>query len=59
MTADSIRRMAMQVIENQQTLIRVNADRDNLVHLLGFNDGVLALAEELIGLLLDEEQTRK
>ena len=55
MTAASIRRIAMQVIADQQALISVDADRNDLIHLLGWNNGVLALAEELIDSLVESQ----
>ena len=57
MTADYIRRTAIQVIADQQAHVGVYVDKDVLVHLLGYNNGVLALAKELIDSLaeLDSE----
>lgn len=56
MTEDSIRRIAMRVMADQQSILSFD-DKNELVHLLGFNYGVLTLAEKLIDSLV-ESQTK-
>lgn len=38
-----IMRVALDVIGDQQSYTKVHSDKENLVYLLGFNDGILAL----------------
>lgn len=47
MTQEYIKRMALDTIMKQQAETKVNADRDNLLYLMGFNDGVIELALNL------------
>lgn len=47
MTQEYIERIALDTIMDQQAATRVNADRDNLLYLMGFNDGVTQLALNL------------
>ena len=58
MTADSIRRMAIEVIAEQQAYVTINSDKDSLLHLFGFNNGVLTLAEQLIGSLVESQSIK-
>lgn len=43
-----IRKIAIDTIGEQQAKTLVNSDRDNLLYLMGFNDGVIELANSLI-----------
>lgn len=47
MTQEYIKQMALKTIMKQQAETKVNADRDNLLYLMGFNDGVIELALNL------------
>ena len=47
MTQEYIKQMALDTIMGQQAETKVNADRDNLLYLMGFNDGVIELALNL------------
>ena len=47
MTQEYIKQMALDTIMEQQAKTKVNADRDNLLYLMGFNDGVIELALNL------------
>ena len=47
MTQEYIKQMALDTIMQQQAETKVNADRDNLLYLMGFNDGVIELALNL------------
>ena len=47
MTQEYIERIALDTIMEQQAETKVNADRDNLLYLMGFNDGVTELALNL------------
>ncbi len=47
MTQEYIKKMALDTIKEQQAETKVNADRDNLLYLMGFNDGVIELAFNL------------
>lgn len=47
MTQEYINEMALFTIKEQQAEIKVDADRDNLLYLKGFNDGVTKLAYKL------------
>ena len=44
MTQEYIKQIALDTIMEQQAETKVNADRDNLLYLMGFNDGVIELA---------------
>ena len=56
MTQAYINEMALVTIKEQQTKTKVNADRDNLLYLKGFNDGVTELAWKLWDNTLSESQ---
>ena len=47
MTQEYVKKMALDTIMKQQAETKVNADRDNLLYLMGFNDGVIELALNL------------
>lgn len=47
MTQEYIKNKALETIMEQQAETKVNADRDNLLYLMGFNDGVIELALKL------------
>ena len=47
MTQEYIKQIALNTIMKQQAETKVNADRDNLLYLMGFNDGVIELALNL------------
>ena len=47
MTQEYIKQIALDTIMEQQAETKVNADRDNLLYLMGFNDGVIELALRL------------
>ena len=47
MTQEYIKQIALDTIMKQQAETKVNADRDNLLYLMGFNDGVIELALNL------------
>ena len=47
MTQEYIKQIALDTIMEQQAETKVNADRDNLIYLMGFNDGVIELALNL------------
>ena len=47
MTQEYIKHIALNTIREQQAETKVNADRDNLLYLMGFNDGVIELALNL------------
>jgi chemotaxis regulatin CheY-phosphate phosphatase CheZ len=47
MTQEYIKQMALDTIMKQQAETKVNDDRDNLLYLMGFNDGVIELALNL------------
>ena len=47
MTETYVQKMALETIMEQQAETKVNADRDNLLYLMGFNDGVIELALKL------------
>ena len=47
MTQEYIKQIALDTIMEQQAETKVNADRDNLLYLMGFNDGVIELALNL------------
>ena len=47
MTQEYIKQMALDTIMEQQAKTTVKADRDNLLYLMGFNDGVIELALKL------------
>lgn len=47
MTETYIQKMALETIMEQQAETKVNADKDNLLYLMGFNDGVIELALKL------------
>lgn len=47
MTQEYIKQMALDTIAEQQAKTTVNSDRDNLLYLMGFNDGVIELALNL------------
>ena len=47
MTQEYVKQMALDTIMEQQAETKVNADRDNLLYLMGFNDGVIELALKL------------
>ena len=47
MTQEYIKQMALETIMKQQAETKINADRDNLLYLMGFNDGVIELALNL------------
>jgi len=47
MTQEYIKQMALETIMEQQAETKVNDDRDNLLYLMGFNDGVIELALKL------------
>lgn len=47
MTQEYIKEIALNTITEQQAKTEVNADRDNLLYLMGFNDGVIELALNL------------
>ena len=47
MTETYVQKMALETIMEQQAETKVNADKDNLLYLMGFNDGVIELALKL------------
>ncbi len=47
MTQEYIKQMALDTIMEQQAKTTVKADRDNLLYLMGFNDGVIELVLKL------------
>lgn len=47
MTQEYIKQIALDTIEEQQAETKVNDDRDHLIYLMGFNDGVIELALKL------------
>lgn len=47
MTQEYIKQVALDTIMEQQAETKVNSDRDNLIYLMGFNDGVIELALKL------------
>ena len=47
MTQEYIKQIALDTIMEQQAETKVNSDRDNLIYLMGFNDGVIELALNL------------
>ena len=47
MTQEYIKQITLDTIMKQQAETKVNADRDNLLYLMGFNDGVIELALNL------------
>jgi hypothetical protein len=47
MTQEYIKQVALDTIMEQQAETKVNTDRDNLLYLMGFNDGVIELALKL------------
>lgn len=47
MTQEYIKQIALDTIMEQQAETKVNSDRDNLIYLMGFNDGVIELALKL------------
>lgn len=47
MTQEYVRKMALETIMEQQANIEVNSDRDDLLYLMGFNDGVIELTLKL------------
>lgn len=47
MTQEYVQKMALETIKEQQAYTEVNSDRDNLLYLMGFNDGVIELTLKL------------
>lgn len=47
MTQEYVQEMALKTIKEQQDDIEVNSDRDALLYLMGFNDGVIELTLKL------------
>ena len=47
MTQEYVQKMALETIMEQQANIEVNSDRDDLLYLMGFNDGVIELTLKL------------
>lgn len=47
MTQGYINQIALDTITEQQAKTKTNADIDNLLYLMGFNDGVIELASNL------------
>lgn len=47
MTLGYIKQMALEVIMEQQANTKIDADKDRLSYLLGFNDGVIELTSRL------------
>lgn len=57
MTKDTIRNIVLDCIVEQQSDVQINANRDDLVYMLGYNDGVIEVMERLIDELEIEERT--